>query len=389
MSRNLLFEIKKVAKKNKARIGAIHTKHGIITTPAFVAVGTQGSVKSIEPDELKNINIDILIVNTYHMMLKPKIEVIEKFGGLHQFIGWSKPIMTDSGGFQVFSLARSRLNFESPAILKIDDSGVTFRSHWDGELNFLNADKSIKLQNSLNSDIMVAFDDCTTYPATKAVAIKSMERTHLWASESFETHKKIKSKNALYGSIQGSVYKDLRIKSAQTIKSIDFDGFAIGGVAVGESKEKMSNVLSWVLPQLPDEKPRHLLGVGEIDDVFNLVKWGIDTFDCVMPTRLGRMGHLLLMKNELKNKDKKGQVTLDITKSIYKYDMGPVSRKCSCTLCANFSRAYLHHLFRVKELLAYKLATIHNLFFMTKLMAEIRGAISGSKLDVLEREYLE
>ncbi|MFZ5844872.1 MAG: tRNA guanosine(34) transglycosylase Tgt, partial [Patescibacteria group bacterium] len=344
------FRVLKQDHKTQARIGEIQTSHGKVDTPAFVPVGTQATVKTLTPEELNTLGVQLFFVNTYHTYLRPGVAVIKKFGGLHRFMGWNGPIITDSGGFQIFSLARNFNRqpppdgpevgpadayrgsfFDSPrqgpdlpsvhqrpfakavtglektrraasssSFVKITEEGVEFRSHWDGSLHQFTPEKSIEIQHALGADIILAFDDCTPYPVTYEKARISMERTHRWAERSFVTNAKCQMLNAkfkkpyqaLYGVIQGSVYEDLRKESAKFISSLPFVGIAIGGVSVGESKEEMAKVLKWVTPILPSDRPRHLLGVGEIDDIFTLVEAGIDTFDCVAPTRLGRMGHL-------------------------------------------------------------------------------------------------
>ncbi len=379
------FTIKKITQAG--RLGLLKTSHGIIETPSFVPVGTQATVKTLTPHELIQIGVQVFFVNTYHMMIRPGIKIIKKFKGLHHFMAWPRPLITDSGGFQVFSLGRNGL-------VKIDEEGVTFRSYWDGRFFRLTPEKSIELQHDLGADLMIAFDDCPPYPVSYQEAQKSLQRTHRWAKRSLLTHQALLKKRktagqaALYGSIQGSVYRDLRIKSAQFISSLDFDGLAIGGVAVGESKKEMRDVLAWVVPILPVAKPRHLLGVGEIDDIFALVEAGIDTFDCVMPTRLARMGHILIKNSELKRKLTKNQTSFDILKSEFADDSKPLNKDCTCYTCCHFSRAYLHHLFKVKELLAYRLATIHNLYFVENLMVKIRQALKTGSLAKLKLEYL-
>lgn len=342
-------------KHSKARVGEIRTPHGIIQTPAFVPVGTQATVKSLSPQELETLGVQFFFVNTYHMYLRPGTEIIKKFGGLHKFMNWNRPLITDSGGFQVFSLPYK----------KISDDGVEFQSHWDGSRHLFTPEKSIAIQHTLGADIILAFDDCTPYPVTPGQARRSLSRTHAWAKRSLACHSGLQ---ALYGVVQGSVYEDLRKESAKFIGSMDFDGIAIGGVAVGESKKEMNNVLDWVMPHLPDEKPKHLLGVGEIDDIFALIERGIDTFDCVQPTRLARMGKLL------------GKNTIDITKKHYADDPTQIE--------GGFSRAYVHHLFRVRELLAYRLATIHNLHFVHKLVDDIREAISQDRFLELKAAWV-
>lgn len=363
--------------QTRARTGVIHTPHGDIETPAFVPVGTQATVKSMTPEDLNTLGVQLYFVNTYHMYLRPGTEIIKLAGGLHRFMNWSKPLITDSGGFQVFSLARPKYtktmeNAErTPSLVKISEDGVEFQSHWDGSTHVFTPESSMKWQAELGADIHIAFDDCTAYPVTHALAEASMKRTHRWAKRSLAAH----TQGALYGSIQGSIFEDLRVTSAKYISSMDFDGIAIGGVSVGESKKEMRDVLSWVSPLLPDDKPRHLLGVGEIDDIFSLVESGVDTFDCVQPTRLARMGWLMV-----------GNTILDITKSVHAADLTPVDSSCGCYTCKNFTRAYLYHLFHVKELLAYRLATIHNLQVIHALVAQIRQSIyNGSFLDLKQK----
>ena len=372
---------------SQARTGVIHTPHGDIETPAYVPCGTQASVKSLTSEDIVEVGTQLFFVNTYHMVLRPGIEVIQKFGGLHTFMHWDRPLITDSGGFQVFSLGSKRFarkNEEGQgeaSLVRISDDGVTFKSHWDGKEYVFTPENSMEYQWNLGSDMHIAFDDCTPYPVTKKQAEKSMKRTNAWATRSVDAHKKLstmkKPYQALYGSIQGSVYEDLRKESAKFIIGLPFDGFAIGGVSVGESKKEMQEVLSWVTPFLPADKPRHLLGVGEIDDIFTLIEHGIDTFDCVQPTRLARMGKVFVKKNEL-----------DIMKSAYAEDTTPIDQMCSCYTCKNYSRAYLHHLFRVRELLGYRLATIHNIYFINSLVSDIRTAIAHNSFVKLKKQWL-
>lgn len=403
------FAISYQSTQTKERVGIITTPHGIIETPAFVPVGTQATVKSLTPDELSTLGIQLFFVNTYHAYLRPGLDVIKKFNGLHTFMGWNGPIITDSGGFQVFSLGAKKLvniAISESAVLdrdrfanrmsknehakkhvypddykpvgelvSIDEDGVTFTSHWDGTKHRFTPERSIEIQHVLGSDIMIAFDECAPYPTTQAYAKAAMERTHRWAERSLRAHKG-NTTQALFGVIQGSVYEELRKESAQVISDMNFDGVAIGGVSVGESKSEMANVLHWVTPILPEDKPRHLLGVGEIDDIFTLIEHGMDTFDCVQPTRLARMGKLFGKKN------------IDINKQEYALDNTPVVSDCACYTCLHFSRAYLHHLFRVKELLAYRLATIHNIHFVNSLVAEIRKAILNGKFLEMKKKWL-
>lgn len=372
------FRYKKVGKGNRSRLGEITTPHGKIETPAFVPVGTQATVKSLTPDEIKETRTQLFFVNTYHTYLRPSLDVIKKFGGLHKFMGWDGPIITDSGGFQVFSLARNA------SLVKISEEGVEFQSHWDGSKHFFTPESSMEYQWALGSDIHTAFDDCTAYPVTYEAAKRSMERTHRWALRSKAANDKLQMTNdklgkpyqALYGVVQGSVFEDLRKESAQYISSLAFDGIAIGGVSVGESKKDMEHVLQWVIPEFPLDKPRHLLGVGEIDDVFTLIEHGIDTFDCVQPTRLARMGRLFASHE------------IDITKTIYALDTLPIDTDCKCYTCLHFSRAYLHHLFHVKELLGYRLATIHNVHFMHNLVDIIRASLVEGTFYELKKRWV-
>jgi len=393
--------------KTHARLGVIHTPHGDIETPAFVPVGTQATVKSLTPEELHDLDVHLFFVNTYHMVLRPGIDVIKKFGGLHAFMGWDRPLITDSGGFQVFSLGAKRFARKNEdgqgeaSLVRITDDGVTFNSHWDGKEYIFTPENSMQHQWDLGSDIHIAFDDCTAYPVTRKQVEKSLARTHEWAKRSINanakcqmTHDKLgKPYQALYGSIQGSVYEDLRKKSAEFITSLPFDGFAIGGVSVGETKEEMQKVLSWVTPYLPDDKPRHLLGVGEIDDIFALVEAGMDTFDCVQPTRLARMGRVFTKNNQIYKSTnlpmkKKEDWTMDITKKEYEFDTKPIDNHCSCYTCTHYTRAYIHHLFHVRELLGYRLTSIHNIAFINQLVRDIRLSIKEGTFGKLKKQWV-
>ncbi len=385
-----------------ARIGQIHTPHGIIHTPAFVPVGTQASVKSLTPDELKSLGVQLFFVNTYHMAMRPGIEIVEKAGGLHSFMNWNGPLITDSGGFQVFSLGAKRVAaniLQSDAVrqvelVKISEKGVEFLSHWDGTKHLFTPEISMQYQWRLGSDIHIAFDECTPYPISYAGAKKSMEQTHRWGKRSLEEHRKKSQKSkvkvqkyqALYGVVQGSVFEDLRRKSADFIAGQDFDGIAIGGVAVGESKVEMRQICDWVIPRLPKDKPRHLLGVGEIDDIFDIVERGVDTFDCVQPTRLARMGHAFASS---KLKVQSSKWTIDINNHMYAQDFSQICAKCDCYTCGNFTRAYLHHLFRVKELLVYRLLTLHNVHFVLSLVQTIRKRIADGSFTRFKNEFLK
>lgn len=385
--KKFLFKIISKDNKTKARVGEITTFHGKIRTPAFIPVGSLASVKSLTPQEIRNCQIDIFFVNTYHMLFRPGIMTVKKFDCLHQFMNWHFPLMTDSGGFQAFSLGDHGLrNIDNnQQLTKINNEGIFFKSVWDGKKIFMGPKESIMAQKDLGADIMMAFDECTFYPIKKDYAQKAMERTHQWAKICLEQKKETKTNQALYGIVQGSVFKDLREKSAKFISSLPFEGFAIGSVANSrEPREKVFAVLDWTMPiLLPFEKPIHFLGIGEIEDIFLSIEKGVDSLDCVTPTRLGRMGWIFEKKAGLNNKFR-----YDITKARFSLDKSPPVTNCSCFTCKNFSRAYLHHLFRCRELLAYRLATIHNLFFFGNLMEEIRMAIAENKFTQLKKELL-
>lgn len=395
--KNFEFKILKKDRKSKARVGVFKTPHGIIETPMYVPCGTQASVKSLTPEDLKEIGVQIFFGNTYHLHLRPGEKIVKKFCGLGKFMGWSGPTMTDSGGFQVFSLAGNKRrdrydenDKDGPSLVKITENGVKFRSHLDGSLHEFTPEESIRIQHKLGADLILAFDNCPSYPATKKQVEKAVEQTHKWAIRSLEYHRKEKTNQFLYGIIQGGIFKDLRIESSKFIsglalKNEGFDGIAIGGVAVGESKTEMINVLDWSIPYLPQEKPRHLLGVGEIDDVFEIIERGIDTFDCVIPTRLGRTGFVFVSPKEgnLKNRFR-----IDIQKVKWQSSKLPLDQNCNCYVCQNFTRAYIHHLFRARELLAYRLATYHNLYFVINLTRKIRQAILEDKFSNLKKQWL-
>jgi queuine tRNA-ribosyltransferase/7-cyano-7-deazaguanine tRNA-ribosyltransferase len=377
------FRILKKSRRSQARLGVIKTPHGQIHTPAFLPVATQATVKSLTPDDLREIGFEALLCNTYHLYLRPGHKAIEKLGGLHKFMNWSGPIVTDSGGFQVFSLGTAlehgvgkivgffpgRIDRPEkpvkPKLAKIDEEGVEFRSHLDGSLHRLTPQKSIQIQESLGADIILAFDECTSplddYQYTK----RAMERTHRWAEICLKA--KQRKDQALFGIIQGGQWRDLRVKSARFISNLPFDGLAIGG-SLGKSKKDMLKILGWVMPELPSPLPRHLLGIGQSQDLVQTVKLGIDLFDCVYPTRLARHGAFLTPKGEL-----------NILRARYRTDKNPIMKNCSCYACQNFSRAYLHHLFKSQEILGLRLATYHNLWFINQLMREIREAIRDDK----------
>ncbi len=361
------FTLHKVATgESRARRATLHLNHGDVQTPAFMPVGTYGTVKGMLPRDIHEIGADIILGNTFHLWLRPTTEIIDQFGGLHKFINWDKPILTDSGGFQVFSLGAMR---------KITEEGVHFKSPIDGAKVFLSPEKSMQIQYSLNSDIVMQFDECTPYPATHDQAKKSLEMSVRWGQRCINEHKHLGNTNALFGIIQGSMYPDLRQQSLEALLNIDFDGYAIGGLSVGEPKEEMMKVLDYLPDDMPADKPRYLMGVGKPEDLLEGVRRGVDMFDCVMPTRNARNGHYFVSGDE----ENKGIVR--IRNSQYRTDERPLDPECDCYCCQNFSRAYLYHLNKCKEMLGAQLATIHNLRFYQKLMADIRTAIEQDKFD--------
>ncbi len=350
---------------NHSRRGKLVFERGAIETPAFMPVGTYGSVKGMLPRDIKTIGADIILGNTFHLMLRPGVKVIENFGGLHDFIGWQKPILTDSGGFQVWSLGKLR---------KITSSGVTFQSPVDGSKIFLDPEKSISVQHSLGSDIIMIFDECTPYPASFDQAKESMRLSLDWAKRSKDAHGNHSS--ALFGIIQGGMYQDLRTESIKGLLDIGFDGFAIGGLSVGEPKEDMLNVLDGLLEFLPKNTPRYLMGVGTPKDIVEAVLRGVDMFDCVIPTRNARNGHLFTSNGVVKIRNAKNR-----------YDKGPLDSDCDCYTCQNFSRAYLHHLDKCNEMLGAQLNTIHNLRYYQNLMSGLRESISTNSLSIFVENF--
>jgi queuine tRNA-ribosyltransferase len=353
--------------EGRARRGQLSFSRGVVETPAFMPVGTLGTVKSVTPEEVAASGAQILLGNTFHLMLRPGPEVITEHGTLHDFMSWDGPILTDSGGFQVFSLTDLR---------KLTEDGVTFRSPLDGSRVHLTPESSMKMQRTLGSDIVMIFDECTPYPASVEEAQVSMELSLRWAQRSKDAHGD--SPHALFGILQGGMYEDLRKRSLDGLERIGFDGYAIGGLSVGEPKPLMYEVLSRITPVMPRNKPRYLMGVGKPVDLLMGVLQGIDMFDCVMPTRNARNGHLFTSEGIVK-----------IRNQPYRHDMRPLDSKCSCYTCKNYSRAYLHHLYRSGELLSSRLNTIHNLQFYQDWMAKIRLAIETNELSSLVKEHLD
>ncbi len=338
-----------------ARRGQLSLAHGTVQTPAFMPVGTYGTVKAMSPAELTEIGFEMVLSNTFHLWLRPGLDVIERFGGLHRFMGWDKPILTDSGGFQVFSLGKLR---------KITEEGVKFASPINGDKLFLTPEISMQIQRTLNSDIVMIFDECTPYPATEREAADSMRMSLRWAERSKAAH--AGNPNALYGIVQGGMFEGLRDESARDLIGMDFDGYAIGGLSVGEPKEDMKRILAHTAPQLPADKPRYLMGVGTPSDLVAAVAQGIDQFDCVLPTRNARHGILFTRRGEMR-----------IRNARWKLDTAPIDDECDCHTCRHFSRAYVHHLIRAGEILGARLATLHNLHYYHRLMAEMRAAIEA------------
>ncbi len=391
---NFRFTILQEDKYSSARIGKLITSHGIVDTPAFVPVGTQASIKSLSPEDLEAIGVQILFGNTYHLHLRPGEDVIEAFQGIGKFMGFQGVTMTDSGGFQVFSLARDKkfgfdndISLQEKSLVKITENGVEFRSHLDGSKHLFTPEQSILIQKKLGADIILAFDDCPPFPITYEGAKSSMERTHRWLKRSIAAYQNTQSQfdQVLYGIVQGSIYKDLRQASAKFITACDTPGIAIGGVAVGEGKKEMKNAIDWVLPILPKNKIKHLLGVGDVDDIFAIIERGVDTFDCVTPTRLGRVGQIFIHPPEGSSQNR---FRLDITKSNYQKSIDPLSLNCNCQVCKKHSRGYLNHLFRTKELLAYRLATYHNVYFIIDLVKQIRKSIEKGSYTNFKQSWL-
>lgn len=360
------YELIKTCKQSGARLGRLHTPHGIIETPIFMPVGTQATVKSMTPEELKEIGSQIILSNTYHLYMRPGHELIKKAGGLHKFMNWDKPILTDSGGFQVFSLGPLR---------KIKEEGVEFRSHLDGSKHFLTPEKAMEIQNALGSDIMMAFDECAPYPADREYVKNSLERTTRWLKRCKDAHNNT-DKQALFGIIQGGMYKDLREQSAKEITSIDLPGYAIGGLSVGEPKPLMYDVLEHTTPFMPKDKPRYLMGVGSPDDLVEGVIRGVDMFDCVLPTRIARNGTAMTSQ---------GKVV--VRNATYAEDFTPLDLECDCYACKNYSRAYIRHLVKANEILGARLITTHNLHFLLNLMKQIRQAIMEDRLLDFRNEF--
>ncbi len=393
---------------SRARAGIIHTDHGDIATPVFMPVGTQASVKTLDSSDIENLGAQIILGNTYHLHLRPGEDLINDFGGLHKFMNWPKPILTDSGGFQVFSLGLQKdAEINNTKLVKIDEDGVTFRSHLDGSSHRFTPESAIAIQHKLGADIIMAFDECTPDACPTAdtggrgvdekYVTEAMERTHRWAERSLAEHKKDTAhhgyKQFIFGIIQGSNYEKLRKTSAEYISGLDFDGIAIGGESVGYNMEATKQILDWVNPIIPENKPHYAMGLGlSPADLLVAVEHGVDMFDCVAPTRLARHG--MLFVEPLSSPPARGGVRgggrlrINIPNVRFTKDSDPIDKNCTCSTCQNYSRAYLHHLFNAQEISAMRLATIHNLHFMLNLMRQAREAILENKFLELKKEWV-
>lgn len=364
----LSFQVIAQSTETAARAGRIETERGVIETPVFMPVGTLGSVKSLSPEEVLSCGADIILGNTYHLYLRPGADVIRTFSGLHRFIGWKKPILTDSGGFQFFSLAK---------LSKTTENGVSFQSHIDGSRHEFSPEKAVEIQLALDSDILMCLDQCTAYPADYETSKKSLELTTRWAERCRESWLKMaSSRHSLFAIVQGGMYKDLRSASAEALISLDLPGYAIGGLSVGEPKELMMEMAGCTLPLLPASKPRYIMGVGTPEDIVEMVSLGADMFDCVMPTRNARNGQLFTENG-----------TLNISNAGFRYDEGPIDSSCDCYTCRNFSRAYLRHLYKSSELFSYRLNTIHNVAYYLNLTKNIREAIMGDSFNNFKEAF--
>ena len=367
MQEAIWYELLHECKQTGARRGRIHTPHGIIETPVFMPVGTQATVKSLTPEELKEeVNAQIILSNTYHLYLRPGHELVKQAGGLHKFMNWDRAILTDSGGFQVFSLGDLRT---------ITEEGVEFKSHLDGSKHFLSPERVMEIENALGADIIMAFDECVEYPAEYEYTKQSMERTTRWAARCKEAHKNTE-KQALFGIVQGGMYKDLREKSAKDLVAMDFPGYAVGGLSVGEPIELMCDVLDFTTKLLPKDKPRYLMGVGTPDYLIEAAIRGIDMCDCVLPTRIARNGTAMTSH---------GKVV--VRNATYEKDFTPLDEECDCYTCKNYTKAYIRHLIKAEEILAVRLLSIHNLRFLTKLMERVKIEIENDNLLNFKNEF--
>jgi queuine tRNA-ribosyltransferase len=366
--KNFYYELKHVCKQTGARYGILHTPHGDVETPIFMPVGTLATVKYISPEELKAMGAGTILSNTYHLWLRPGEEVVSQAGGLHKFMNYDGPILTDSGGFQVFSLSENR---------KITEEGVIFKNHLNGDKLFLSPEKSIQIQNKLGADIIMSFDECAPYPCSHEYMKNSVERTLRWAKRGKEAHQRSEDQ-ALFGIVQGGDFPDLRKMAAETLVAMDFPGYSIGGTSIGEPKDVMYRMIDYSIKYLPEDKPRYLMGVGSYDAILEGVLRGVDMFDCVLPTRIARHGALMTSKGRLNIRDKKNE-----------FDFTSIDDKCDCYTCKNYTKAYLRHLYKCDEGLGKRLLSIHNLRFLIKLMEEVRLAIQEDRFGDFKDQFFK
>ncbi|MBW7651399.1 MULTISPECIES: tRNA guanosine(34) transglycosylase Tgt [Anoxybacillus] len=362
------YELIKTCKQTGARLGILHTPHGSFETPMFMPVGTLATVKTLSPEELKEMGAGVILSNTYHLWLRPGHDIVKEAGGLHTFMNWDRGILTDSGGFQVFSLSEFR---------RIEEEGVYFRNHLNGDKLFLSPEKAMEIQNALGSDIMMAFDECPPYPATYEYMKRSVERTSRWAERCLKAHQR-PNEQGLFGIVQGGEFEELRKQSAQDLVSLDFPGYAVGGLSVGEPKDVMNRVLEFTTPLLPANKPRYLMGVGSPDSLIDGAIRGIDMFDCVLPTRIGRNGTVMTSE---------GRVVIKNAK--YARDFTPLDPNCDCYTCRNYTRAYIRHLIKCDETFGIRLTSYHNVYFLIKLMEQVRQAIREDRLGDFREQFFE
>lgn len=391
------FEISYKSPVSLARLGKLTTPHGVVETPAFIFCATKAAIKGVTPKQLRDTNTQIILSNTYHLMLQPGSELVEACGKLQKFTGWRGPMLTDSGGFQIFSLGhgsvaseiKGKRNSHRPkTLLKITETGAEFKSYLDGKKHLLTPEKSIEVQRQLGADLILTFDECTPFHVEKTYTQRSMERSHRWGERSLaEFEKGYDGTQALYGIIQGGVYEDLRAISTDWVNSLPFFGHAIGG-SLGASKEQMYDVVNFTARRLDPSRPIHLLGIGGVQDIFNGVRVGIDTFDCVHPTRIARHGGALIQPHLWEGSGDKSKEHLNLHNAIFREDTRPIDETCGCETCATFSRAYLQHLLRAQEMLAIPAITVHNIYFMNRLLAAIRQAIATDTLDEEEKKWV-
>ena len=367
MNRPVTFEVTHVCAQSGARTGILHTPHGDVETPMFMPVGTQATVKFISPEELYDMHAGVVLANTYHLWLRPGEDIVEKTGGVAKFMNYKGPMLTDSGGFQVFSLSDTR---------RIKEEGVTFKNTLNGDMLFLSPEESIRIQNSIGADIIMSFDECIPYPATYEYAKASMERTLRWAKRGLDAHQK-KDSQALFGIVQGGDYQDLREACADALVAMDFDGYAIGGTSVGEDKATMYRMVNWSQAHLPLDKPRYLMGVGAVNDLLEAVSLNIDMCDCVLPTRIARHGTLMTSLGRM-----------NIKKAVYKDDFTPIDPDCDCYTCRNYTRAYVNHLYRTDEGFGTRLMSIHNIRYLLALMEKVREAIRLDRYNDFKAAFL-